>query len=76
MTNSATASSLPQEETRLTYLHVSTTSKPGLDHPASSQENKENLMSASDPLPSPTPLQSDPDLHIPNTLDPQEQTSR
>ncbi|XP_015248456.1 PREDICTED: mitogen-activated protein kinase-binding protein 1-like [Cyprinodon variegatus] len=75
MTNSATASSLPQEETQLTYLHVSTTSKPGLDHPASSQENKENLMSASDPLPSPTPLQSDPDLHIPNTIDPQEQSS-
>ncbi|XP_047247681.1 WD repeat-containing protein 62 isoform X3 [Girardinichthys multiradiatus] len=75
--NSSTESPVPQDESRLTYLDISMSSKPGLIPPVSSQEeNKENLSSASDPQPPPTPLQSDdPDLLSQKTLKPQEQGS-
>ncbi|MEQ2206164.1 hypothetical protein XENOCAPTIV_024677 [Xenoophorus captivus] len=76
--NSSTESPVPQDESRLTYLDISMSSKPGLIPPVSSQEeNKENLSSASDPQPPPSPLQSDdPDLLSRKTLKPQEQGSR
>ncbi|MEQ2300801.1 hypothetical protein AMECASPLE_029653 [Ameca splendens] len=75
--NSSTESPVPQDESRLTYLDISMSSKPGLIPPVSSQEeNKENLSSASDPQPPPSPLQSDdPDLLSRKTLKPQEQGS-
>ncbi|MEQ2160963.1 hypothetical protein GOODEAATRI_004821, partial [Goodea atripinnis] len=75
--NSSTEYPVPQDESRLTYLDISMSSKPGLIPPVSSQEeNKENQSSASDPQPPPTPLQSDdPDLLSRKTLKPQEQGS-
>ncbi|KAM4743032.1 WD repeat-containing protein 62 isoform 2-T2 [Anableps anableps] len=55
--NGDAESSVPQEEPRLAYLDISSSSKPALNRPAASQEDKENLQ------PPPTSLQSeDPDL--------------